>query len=129
MITTDNNHLATAIEELTLLDTARPATFDDLMALNIARNSVEALFRACIAELSTDPKNAALWSALTAANDLSSPARGSRRHDSARSNSGPNGAQNPDGRANLLLQAFWREFAPDSTWDFVPLEFLHAPFD
>lgn len=110
------------IEELSLLDTTRPASFDDLVALNIARRSVEALLRACAEELGTDPKMAFLCDALTVATELSpSPARGSRRQRSTQ-----HSAQKADPRANLRVRSFWREFAPEFAWDFLPLEFLHA---
>jgi hypothetical protein len=45
MQTTEQN-LATAIEQLSLLSGERPASLDDLIALNKARDCVEELFRA-----------------------------------------------------------------------------------
>lgn len=103
--------LATAIEQLSLLSAERTASLDDLIALNIARECIDELFRDCVDELSGDPQTAALWSALASASKLSSkPASGTPATDF---------------RAETRVRSFWREFAPVFAWDFLPLEFLH----
>lgn len=115
----------TTIVQLSLLNAtgsdSRPASFDDLVALNTARECIDELFRDCIDELSVDPKTAALWSAIASASKLSSkPASGTQKSYGLQA-----ADSRADSRADKRVGLFWRTFAPVFAWDFLPIDFLH----
>src|SRR5664279_503556 len=111
--------LSTAIEQLGLLGTSteQPATFDDLVALNTARECIDELFHDCVDELSAGPETANLWSAVISAGRLTSkanatrsaPARGAHAHASTSTES----------HATRKVNLFWKTFEPTFTWDFL----------
>lgn len=105
--------LATAIDELTKLSTGQPATLEDLVALSAARDCIDELFRACTDELRNDPRVAPMWEAIAVATKLQ-PQRSPGRQKSA--------IYQPEDHVEL----FWTTFAGRFTWDFLPVDFLHA---
>lgn len=108
----------TAIEQLSLLRPDQPATFDDLVALNTARECIDKLFRDYIDELSSDPRTAAVWSAVGSAVKMTSkPAPGTRTSY---------GQHTTDALPNRRIRSFWDTHAKRLTWDFLPFDFVHA---
>jgi hypothetical protein len=115
---TTEQTLATAIGQLSLLSPDRPTSFDDLVALNAARDCIDELLRACVDELSTDPQTSALWSAVSSAIKLSSKPAPTKKQ--------PHSSETVSSRADKRIRSFWREFAEHFAWDFLPMDFLHA---
>lgn len=111
--------LATAIRRLASLDPEQPTSFDDLVALNVARECINELFSDCVDELSVDPASMPLWAAIASAIDLSAPAGASKRKSHST-------ASGPDSRAEARVAKFWGTFAERFAWEFLPTEFLHA---
>lgn len=115
---TNAHILATAIGRLTGLNPERPVSFDDLVALNVARECVNALFNDCVDELSVDPEAMPLWAAVASAIELSAPTASSK-HKAPSSGIAAAGA-------GARVVKFWDTFAERFAWDFLPTEFLHA---
>lgn len=114
---TATDTLATIIEQLGLLGTGRTSTFDDLVALNIARECIDELFHDCVDELSAGPETANLWSAVISAGKLTSKSR-----------SAPARISNTESHATRKINLFWKTFETTFTWDFLPGSFLYAVY-
>jgi hypothetical protein len=110
--------LTTAIGHLSRLSTAGPASFDELVALSAARVAIDELFHNCSNELRADPQVAPVWSAIASAIE-SQAKRGPSKKISY-------GAQKADSNADAQVLRFWRTFAPQFAWDFLPSNFLYA---
>ncbi|ALE93769.1 hypothetical protein AOC05_17910 [Arthrobacter alpinus] len=106
-------NLVTATAELAKLSTDQPATLDDLVALSVARDCIDSLFRSCTDELRSDPRVAPMWEAMAAAIKLQ----------------GKQGFSKPKTvhcEADQQVLMFWNAFADRFAWDFLPVDFLHA---
>jgi hypothetical protein len=110
--------LTTAIGHLCRLSTAGPASLDELVALSAARVAIDELFQNCTNELRADPQVAPVWSAIASAIE-SQAKRGPSKGVSY-------GSQKADSNADAQVLTFWRTFAPQFAWDFLPSSFLYA---
>lgn len=108
--------LSTAIRRLASIDPEQPTRFEDLVALNEARKCLNELFRAYSDELRTDPETTELWDAISAATRLASK-QGSPKQ------------KNVINESDEQVLMFWETFAGRFTWDFLPVDFLHALYE
>lgn len=99
-------NLDTIAAELARLNTDRPASLDDLVALSVARDCIEELFRSCTDELRADPRVAPLLNAMTAAIKLQP------KHGAAKQKK-----ESCDSEQQVLM--FWNAFAGRFAWDFL----------
>ncbi len=114
-------NLSTAMRRLASIDPEQPSCFENLVALNAARNCIEALFKSCSEELSSDPETADLWEAVASAAAVQSKDRKSKNLPVRTSQQYENPA-----RSDEQAEMFWNAFADKVAWDFLPVDFLHA---
>lgn len=108
------------MRRLASIDPEQPARFEDLVALNAARNCIDELFKACSDELRSDPETTDLWEAMASVVTMNSKHR-TGMHGAAK--------QSPQGTTSTSdqrVEMFWNTFAGRFTWDFLPVDFLHA---
>lgn len=110
--------LRTALAQLQSLSPETPATLAELTALSAARDCIDELLWACVAELRADPETAPSWSDIAAALGSSSAADAATRQQYSPRFDHDNATE------QTLL--FWKAFAALFAWDFLPTEFLHA---
>lgn len=111
--------IATTIRHLTNVNSEGPASFDDLVALNSARDCINQLFSDCVDELGADPASEPLWTAIASALELSAPV-------SSRKPYGSQSTAAQGSRADTRVAKFWDTFADQFAWDLLPTGFLHA---
>ena len=110
--------LGTAIGELRCITPNRPTSLDELTALSAARDCVDELLRSCVTELRTDTRTVYTWPAIAYALGSSSVSATKQHYGSKLVDV----TAEPDDQ----VQAFWRVFAGQFVWDFLPTDFLHA---
>jgi hypothetical protein len=115
---TTEQALNTAIAELNCLSTHRSASLDELTALSAARDCVDELLHACVAELRDDLQTIHTWPAIAYALGSSSVSTVRQQYGSKRPAA--------DAGADEQVLSFWRTFTNRFTWDFLPTDFLHA---
>jgi hypothetical protein len=119
--------LGTAIAELHCLSTDRPAELAELTALTTAAECIDQLLSSCVAELRTDPQVTHSWSAIAYA--LGSPSVNATRQKYGTNIAGTaiagTGAEHPV-HCSGHVRAFWNAFADRFTWNFLPVDFVHA---
>jgi hypothetical protein len=104
--------LERAIAELRCIDATSPASLTDLHALSLARQSIDELLDAAVAELRADPQSPSSWTEIARAIGAGSPAAASQR---LRPRNGDD-----------LVADFWGAYRDRIAWDFAPAAFLHA---
>ncbi|MCI4659679.1 hypothetical protein [Cryobacterium zhongshanensis] len=114
--------LGTAIAELHCLSTDRPAELAELTALSTAAECINQLLSSCVTELRTDPQITHSWPAIAYA--LGSPSVNATRQKYGTNIAGT-GAEHPV-HGNGNVRAFWNAFADRFTWNFLPVDFVHA---
>ena len=117
--------LSTAMRRLASIDPEQPSCFNDLVALNAARNCIDELFKDCSDELRADPETAELWDAMTSAVTLNTKQRPGKNSPGKNSATQPSPQDSPS-RSDEQAEMFWESFAGRFTWDFLPVTFLHA---
>ena len=110
--------LRTAIGELKCLSADRPASLDELTALRAARDCVDELLNACVAELRSDPQRGQTWPAIAYALGYSSASAAQQNYGSR--------TVDVTTDADQQVSAFWQAHSDRFTWNFLPTGFLYA---
>lgn len=110
--------LGTAIGELKCIKPDSPASLDELTALSVARDCIEEMLRSCVAELRADTRTVHTWPAIAYALRSTSASATKQRYGSK--------LVDVTADAEEQVRAFWRVFAGQFVWDFLPTDFLHA---
>lgn len=119
--------LGTAIAELHCLSPDRPASLAELTALSTARECIDQLLSSCVTELRTDPQITHSWPAIAYA--LGSPSVNATRQkygvELTKTEIAGTGVEHLV-KGNGHVRAFWNAFADRFTWNFLPVDFVHA---
>lgn len=108
-----------AVSELGCLSKDEPAVLHELIALRAARDHIEELLNVCVTELRANPLTAPSWASIAYALGSPSASAARQRHGSV--------PLNID--ADQQVISFWRTFAEQFVWDFLPGDFLHALYE
>lgn len=112
--------LAEVLSELSGLISEPQASFDGLIALNAARESIEELYGAYIRELSRGDDTAPVWDAIATAVSASSSGAGSA--SAGMSCGTPTSSAMHDRKR---ITDFWADHSGQFQWDFLPMNFLY----
>lgn len=112
--------LAEVLSELSGLISEPRASFDGLIALNAARESIDVLYTAYVNELSRGDETAPVWDAIATAVSVSSSGA-----DSAALGKPCNAAASSTTHDRKRINDFWADHSQQFQWDFLPMNFLY----
>lgn len=111
-MTTIEQTLNLAVDELRCINATTPTTLADLRALAIARDCVDELISAAVNDLRTGSSAAHSWAAIA-------QSLGTHSAEVARKRWKPD-------VADSLVASFWATHVEQFAWSFLPASFLHA---
>lgn len=120
MFDTSRKRIDYTVSLLQCMSADSPATLDELTALSLARAEIDALTRACVADLRSNPQRGHTWSEVA-------EALGSAEPDAVRMKHSPRASSSPVATDEHVAR-FWRTVSPQLAWDFLPSNFIHALF-
>jgi hypothetical protein len=118
--------LGTAIAELNCVRPGTSASLDELTALNVTRDCVDQLLRACVAELRADPHSNHSWGAIGYVLDSSAHAVQQKYSPAATEGAPASMLETQPDHEVSDVEVFWDAYARLFSWNFLPADFLHA---